>query len=65
MQCVSTYNSHLQAKLRTVIAITVWLCAFGIQYGLQCFAAVFYIHNVTYIYYTQPHCKAITVLSLA
>jgi len=27
MQHVSTYNSHLQAKLRTVIAITGWLCA--------------------------------------
>ena len=41
MQHVSTYNSHLQAKLRTVIAIRGWLCVFGIQYGLQCFCCGF------------------------
>jgi len=39
MQHVSTYNSHLQAKLKAVNFY--WLCAFGIQYGVQCFGAVF------------------------
>ena len=30
MQHVSTHNSHLQTKIRTIIAITGWLCAFAI-----------------------------------
>jgi len=42
MQHISTYNSHLQANLRTVIALQVGCVHLGSQYGLQCFAAIFY-----------------------
>jgi len=48
---------------------TVWLCAFWIQYGLQCFAAVFYIHDVTYIYCaiisSFAHATHLTLLIIA
>jgi len=47
MHNVSTYNSHLQAKLRTVITITGW-CAFWIPHGLQCYCCSFF-YNVIYI----------------
>jgi len=46
MQNVSTYNSHLQAKLRTVIALQGG-CA---HLGSHMAYSVFLIHNVTYIY---------------
>ena len=51
MQHVSIYNSHLQAKLRTINAYRVvahiwdpiWLTVFSPWF--------FFIHKVTYIYY--------------
>ena len=49
MQHVSTYNSHLQAKLRTVIALHGGCAYLGSHMAYSVFAAVF-IHNVTYIY---------------
>ena len=50
MQHVSTYNSHLQAKLRTVIALQGGCAHLGSHMAYIVFAAVF-IHNLTYIYY--------------
>ena len=49
MQHVSTYNSHLQSKLRTVIALQVGCAHLGSHMAYRGFAA-FFIHNVTYIY---------------
>ena len=49
MQHVSTYNSHLQAKLRTVIALQGGCVHLGSHMAYSFFAAVF-IHTVTYIY---------------
>jgi len=46
MQHVSTYNSHLQAKLRTVIALQGG-CAY---LGSHKAYSVFFMHNVTYVY---------------
>jgi len=50
MHHVSTYISHLQAKLRTVIALQGGCVHLGSHMAYSVFAAVF-IHNVTYIYY--------------
>jgi len=52
MQQVSTYNSHLQAKLRTVIALQDGCAHLGshMAYSVFC-CGFFYIHNMTYIYY--------------
>jgi len=49
MQHVSTCNSHLQAKLRTVIALQSGCGHLGSNMAYSVFAA-FFIHNVTYIY---------------
>jgi hypothetical protein len=46
---VSTYNIHLQAKLRTVIALQGGCVHLGSHMAYSVFGAVF-IHNVTYIY---------------
>jgi hypothetical protein len=48
MQHVSTYNSHLQAKLRTVIALQGGCAYLGSHMAYSVFASVFFIHNVTY-----------------
>ena len=45
MQHVSTYNSHLQAKLRTVIALRESCAYLGSHMAYSVF-----MHNVTYIY---------------
>jgi len=50
MQHVSTYNSHLQAKLRIVIALQGGCAHLGSHMAYRVFAAVFFIHNATYIY---------------
>jgi len=42
MQHVSTYNSHLQAKLRTVIALQGGCAHLGSHVAFTVFAAVFY-----------------------
>ena len=47
MQHVSTYNSHLQAKLRTVIALQDGCAHFGSHMAYSVF-----IHNVTYTVFT-------------
>ena len=49
MQHVSTYNSHLQAMLRTVIALQGGCVHLGSHVAYSVFAEVF-IFNVTYIY---------------
>ena len=49
MQHVSTYNSHLQAKLRTVIALKGGCSHLGSHMAYSVFGA-FFKHNVTYIY---------------
>ena len=51
MKHVSTYYSHLQAKLRTVIALQCGCAHSGSHMAYSVFTAVF-IHNVTYIYCT-------------
>ena len=51
MQHVSTYNSHLQAKLRTVFALQGGCAHLGSHMSYCVFAAVFFIHNMAYIYY--------------
>jgi hypothetical protein len=48
MQHVSTYNSHLQAKLRTVIALQGGCVHLGSHMAYSVFAAVS-IHNVIYL----------------
>jgi hypothetical protein len=53
MQHVSTYNSHLQAKLRTVIAPQGGRAHLGFRMAYSVFAVVFFIHNVTYIYWVK------------
>jgi len=50
MQHVSTYYSHLQAKLRTVTALQGGCAHLGSHMAYSVFAAVYCIHNVTYIY---------------
>jgi len=50
MQYVSTYNSHLQAKLRTVIALQDGYAHLG-SHNAYSVLLRFFIHNVTYIYY--------------
>jgi len=50
MQHVLTYNSHLQAMLRTVIVYRVVLRVWD-PIWLTVFCCGFYTHNVTYIYY--------------
>jgi len=50
MQHVSAYNSHLQVKLRTVIALQGGCVHLASHMAYSVFAAVF-IHTVTYIYY--------------
>jgi len=42
MQHVSTYNSHLQAKLRTIIALQGGCVQLGSSMAYSVFAAVFY-----------------------
>ena len=49
MQHVSTYNSHLQAKLRTVIYLQGGCAHLGSHMAFSVLLPVF-IHNVTYIY---------------
>jgi len=51
MQHVSTYNSHLQATLRTVNALQGGCAHLGSHMAYSVFAAVFFMRNVTYIYY--------------
>ena len=50
MQHVSTYNSHLQAKLRTVIALQAGCVHLGSHMAYSVLLR-FFMHNVTYIYY--------------
>jgi len=50
MQLVSTDNSHLQAKLRTVIALQGGYAHLGSHMAYSVFTAVYFIHNMTYIY---------------
>jgi len=45
-------KSHHHAKLRTMKFFRVWLCAFGIQDGLQFCCDSYYVPNLIYIYYT-------------
>ena len=52
MQHVSTYIGHLQAKLRTVIALHGGLCTFGNPYGLQCFCCGFFVCCALLLYST-------------
>ena len=49
MQHVSTYNSHLQAKLRTVIFLQDGCAHLGSHMAYSVFAVGFFMHNVTYI----------------
>jgi len=51
MQHVSTYNNHLQAKLRTFIALQGGCAYLGSHMAYSVFTAVFFMHKVTYIYY--------------
>ena len=52
MQRVSTYNSHLQAKLRTVNALQDGCGHLGSHMAYSVFAVVFLsVHKVTYVYY--------------
>ena len=61
MQHVSTYSSHLQAKLRTVIALQGGCAHLGFHKAYSVFAAVSHMGSQI----AQPPCKAITVLNLA
>jgi len=49
MQHVSTYNSHLQAKLRTVIALQCGCAHLRSHMAYSVFAAVFYIQRDLYL----------------
>ena len=52
MQHVSTYNSHLQAKLRTVNVLQGGCAHLGSPIWLTVFLLWFFsVHKVTYIYY--------------
>jgi len=53
MQHVSTYNSHLQAKLRTVNALQDGCAHLGFDMAYSVFAVVFLLHKVTYVYYAS------------
>jgi len=50
MQHASTHDSHLQAKLRTVIALQGGCAHLGSHMAYSDLLRFFYIHNVTYIY---------------
>ena len=51
MQHVSTYNSHLQAKLRTVNALQSDCAHLGSHMAYSVFAMFFFsVHKVTYIW---------------
>jgi len=49
MQHVSTYNSHLQAKLRTVIVLQGGCVYLGSYMAYSVFAAVFYTQCDLYL----------------
>ena len=49
MQYVSTYNSHRQGKLRTVIALQVGCAHLGPNMAYSVFAAVFYTQCDLYL----------------
>jgi len=49
MQHVSTYNNHLQAKLKTVIALQGGCARLGSHMDYSTF-----IHNVTYLMFIGP-----------
>jgi len=51
MQHVSTYNSHLQAKLRNVNILQGSCAHLGSDMAYSVFAVVFSVHKVTYILY--------------
>jgi len=51
MQHVSTYNSHLQAKLRTVNALPGGCTNLGSHMAYSVLLWFFSVHKVTYIYY--------------
>jgi len=51
MQHVSTYNSHIQAKLRTVNALQGGCAHLGSHMSYIVFLWFFSVHKVTYINY--------------
>ena len=52
MQHVSTYNSHLQAKLRTINVLQGGCAHLGSHTAYSVFAVVFLsVHKVTFIYF--------------
>jgi len=53
MQHVSTYNSHLQAKLRTVNALQGGCAHLGSHMAYSVFAVIFFVHKVTYILFVS------------
>ena len=53
MKHVSTFNSRLQAKLRTVIVLHVGCAHLGSHMAYNVFAVVFlFVHKVNFIYYS-------------